>query len=76
MGVAWREDVAEPRSVLVCRVVPGTPADLAGVRVGDRINQVSGQSFRDSNEFQRLVTKVSNSLELLIERAAGKAWWC
>ena len=35
---------------------------------GDRINQVSGQSFRDSNEFQRLVTEAGGSLELLIER--------
>lgn len=68
VGIAWREDSAEPRSVLVCRVVPGTPADLAGVRVGDRINEVAGHAFRDSSEFQRLVLQASDSLELLLER--------
>jgi hypothetical protein len=68
LGIAWREDVAEPSSLLICRVVPGTAADLAGVRVGDRINQVAGRSFRDGNEFQKLVTESGETLELLVER--------
>jgi hypothetical protein len=67
LGIAWREDVAEPRSLLVCRVVPGTAADLAGMRVGDRINQVSGRSFRDGAEFQQLVAEAGETLELLVE---------
>lgn len=68
LGIAWREDGAEPRSLLVCRVVPGTPADAVGIRVGDRIDEVSGQSFRDGNEFQQLAIKAGDKLELLLER--------
>lgn len=68
LGIAWREDVAEPHSLLVCRVVPGTAADAAGVQVGDRIDQVSGRTFRDGNEFQRLVSEAGETLELVVER--------
>ena len=37
IGVGWRNDDAEPGVAVVVRVVPGTPAEAADLRVGDRI---------------------------------------
>lgn len=42
LGLSWRSDPADPREVFVTRVVPGTPADRAGVRLLDRLRQVDG----------------------------------
>ena len=46
LGISWREDVAEPGSVLVTRVVEGTPAAAAGIAIQDRIYEINGQPFR------------------------------
>lgn len=67
LGIAWREDSGEPHSLLVCRVVPGSPADTAGLRVGDRINQISGRDFANGMEFQKLATEVGDRLEFTVE---------
>jgi hypothetical protein len=52
LGVSWREDDAEPGSVLVTRVVEGTPADEADLAVRDRIYELDGQAFVDADAFQ------------------------
>jgi hypothetical protein len=68
LGIAWRPDDAEPDCVVVARVIPGTPAESAGLQLGDRIYAVSDRSFRSSEEFRRLISETSESLELLVER--------
>jgi hypothetical protein len=55
LGLAWREDSAEPGTVFVIRVVEGTPAAGAGLRVRDRIHEVNGQTFADAAAFQSLI---------------------
>jgi hypothetical protein len=52
LGVSWREDGAEPGSVLVTRIVDGTPAADADLAVRDRIYELNGQAFKDAGEFQ------------------------
>lgn len=47
LGVTWREDEAEPGSVLLIRVVDGTPAAAAGLDPGDRIIEFAGKPFAD-----------------------------
>lgn len=47
LGVTWREDEAEPGSVLLIRVVDGTPAAAAGLALGDRIIEFAGKPFAD-----------------------------
>jgi len=37
LGLSWRADPAEPQSVFVTRVVPYSPADLAGIKLHDRL---------------------------------------
>ncbi|HID21234.1 MAG TPA: M20/M25/M40 family metallo-hydrolase, partial [Planctomycetaceae bacterium] len=67
VGIVWRTDEAEPRSVILSQVVPGSPADLAGLQPRDRIYRVSGRDFQP-DEFFKLVTETPSPLQLLIER--------
>lgn len=67
LGLAWRSDDAEPGAVLVTRVVPGSPVDEAGIALGDRIYEVNGQPFADSQEFYEMATTLPGPLEMLVE---------
>ncbi len=68
VGIAWRIDEAIPDGVVVARVSAGSPADRAGLKVGDHIYAVSGKNFASSDEFQRLIHASKNPLELFVER--------
>jgi len=48
-------DLADHRGALVADVVPGDPADTAGIRPKDIIVEVNGQNVEDSRELLRLV---------------------
>ncbi len=67
LGISWRVDDAEPGAVFLVRVVPASPADRAGLRVYDRIYEVSGQRFKTSDEFRQLVNSLASPIELLAE---------
>jgi S1-C subfamily serine protease len=68
LGISWRVDPAEPRAVALSRVVPGSPAARADLRLNDRIYEVSGKSFASSEEFRGLVSDALGPLEFLVER--------
>ncbi|MCC6124980.1 MAG: M28 family peptidase [Pirellulales bacterium] len=68
LGITWRTDEAEPKSMILTYVVPGAPAAQAGLKPGDRIYQVAGRDFADENEFVRLIGAAADALDLLIER--------
>ena len=72
LGVTWREDEAEPGSVLLTRVVGGTPAATAGLRPGDRINELDGQPFADGTALRAAIHALLDAgrteIPLLIER--------
>lgn len=68
VGVTWGDDAAEPGTVFLRQVVPLSPAGLAGLKVGDRVLEVSGQRFATSQEFGALLTTLPGPLELVIER--------
>jgi C-terminal processing protease CtpA/Prc len=67
LGITWQVDDAEPGAVMLTRIVPGSTADRAGLRVYDRIYEVSGERFRGSDEFHRLVHELASPLDLLVE---------
>jgi hypothetical protein len=71
LGISWRTDDAEPDSVIVNRVTPGSPADLAGLKPGDRIHQIDGRDFSGSDEFRELATTLPAPLVLEVE-ASGR----
>jgi len=68
LGVSWREDEAEPGTVVLARVVPDTPASRAGLAANDRIYAVDGTDFRGTDELARLIAASIGPLELRVER--------
>jgi len=69
VGVSWREDAGEPGTFLLTRVVTGSPAEEAGLRLGDRIYQVGGSPLADSVALSALLSTLPSPIELTIERA-------
>lgn len=67
MGLSWRTDDAEPGSVIVVRVTPGSPADRAGLRLYDRIYEVGGQRFTTSDQFRQLANSLASPVDFLTE---------
>ncbi len=68
VGISWREDEAEPGMLMIVQVVPGSPADQAGLRPLDRIYLVEGRPFVGSDDFQRRVGQAADQLQLTAER--------
>jgi membrane-associated protease RseP (regulator of RpoE activity) len=67
-GILWRVDDAEPETVILTHVVPGSPAALAGLAAEDRIYQVGGKNFSDEAGFALLAKTLSQPVQLLVER--------
>ncbi len=68
LGLAWRGDEAEPGSVILTRVVPGSPADKAGLKLRDRIYSIADQSFDGPEQCGELLRNATLPLPLEIER--------
>ena len=49
LGVSWRHDHGNPDTPMISRVIPGSPAELAGLRYTDRIHTINGASWKDSD---------------------------
>jgi hypothetical protein len=68
LGITWRVDEAEPGTIILAHVVPGTPAARAGLQVGDRIYQVAGRDFADETAFVEMLKSQADPLEFLVDR--------
>ena len=68
IGVTWKTDDASPGIYLLSRVIPGSPAHDAGLKPGDWIYEVDGQSFPTSEELVRWLQTTDQSIEVLAER--------
>ena len=68
IGIAWREDDAEQGTVKLVRVVPGSPAARAGLRVLDRVYEVNGQLFANSQDFLSRLETGARPLEMVVEQ--------
>ena len=66
-GIAWRLDDAEPGTIVLTYVVPGSPAANAGLRAGDRVYQVGGRDFADEATFIQWAKVLPGPLPLLVE---------
>jgi S1-C subfamily serine protease len=62
--------IDEERGVLVVRVVPNSPAARAGLRSGDAIVKVNGESITDVDRLQQIVgdLKVGSNLPIELRR--------
>jgi len=68
VGITWHVDEAEPGTVVLTHVVPGSPAAAAGLSPGDRVYRVAGQDFADDTRLAELIHASSGPLQLLVER--------
>jgi hypothetical protein len=69
VGISWRVDEAEPDSVIIVRVIPGSPAFEAGLKVGDRLYEVAGTVVHGSAALARQLAELNGEVELQVERA-------
>lgn len=62
--------VSEEQGVLVAKVIPDSPAAKAGLRAGDVIQTVNGQTVTDADEIQQIVegSQVGSNLQLQLKR--------
>ncbi len=58
LGLSWRADPAEPRSVYVTRVVPCSAADRAGIQLHDRLHAFNEGSISGPEELLARVQSV------------------
>lgn len=67
LGVQWYVDEAVPKSVMVSHVLPGSPADAAGIQPGDYIYLVNGRAIEDPDQFDRVILEADSPIRLEIE---------
>jgi Do/DeqQ family serine protease len=60
-------DLKSDRGVVIMKVMPNSPADLAGIQSGDVIQSVNGQEIKKPSEVQEIVEKTSIGSELPLE---------
>ena len=63
--------IPETNGVLIVRVLPNTPAEKAGLRLGDVIVAIDGQTITDAGQLQSLVdsSNLNQSLQLIVKRS-------
>ena len=68
IGISWRNDEAERESVIVTRVIPGSPAYEAGLQCADRIHMVGALPWSDYLEPTTPFTNCLFPLRVVYER--------
>lgn len=68
IGINWRDDPAEPGVVAINLLEAGSPAEVAGLKLNDRILQVNEQDFADSDDCRKRLLSAPSPISLLIER--------
>jgi S1-C subfamily serine protease len=68
IGTQCRSDDADPGCVIISRVLPGSTAERAGLRLNDRIRKVGERTVGSPQQFGALVLGQSGSPSLQIER--------
>jgi hypothetical protein len=67
-GIISRQDPCEPTAPIVISVAPGSPAERAGIRAGDRLLEVGGSGFADQAEMVARLKSSDSPCELCFER--------
>lgn len=68
IGLSWRTNDAEPSSVTVSGILPGSPAEASGLQRLDRILEIAGNAVTSSDQFREQVVGSEGVVELRVER--------
>jgi len=68
LGIEWTTDKSEPEVIVISDIVKSSPADLAQLKVNDRIYEIGGKTFQNSEEFRDLATSLTLPFNVLVER--------
>jgi hypothetical protein len=68
-GFEWRLDEVEPDTVIVTAVLPGSPADLAGIKKDHRILKVGDAVPGSRDEFRKALSEAKGELRFEVELA-------
>jgi S1-C subfamily serine protease len=68
IGIFCRTDDAEPGCVIVSRVMSGSTADRAGLRLNDRIRKVGESIVSSPQQFSALLSRLSGPQSFAVER--------
>ena len=68
LGISWNEDEAEPGTLVLTNVIPGTAAAKADLQRLDRILTLDGAQFESADEFIAGLSKIHTSAKVEIER--------
>ena len=66
LGLSWRADQAEQQTVYVTRVVPYSPADLAGIKLEDRLCTFNSEPIPGPDELLLSIQNVLDKGEQLL----------
>jgi C-terminal processing protease CtpA/Prc len=67
IGIAWRTDAAEPGTMTLTRVIPGSSAAVGGLKVGDRLYALNGEPTTTDENFMADI-KDQTELRFDVER--------
>ncbi len=68
IGIFCRTDDAEPACVIISRVLRGSAADVAGLRLGDRILRVGKRAVGSEPELSALLARHAGTRTIEVER--------
>jgi serine protease Do len=66
--------VSTDEGILVNQVMPKSPAETAGLKIGDVILSVDGKRIKDTRQLQRQIaeSEIGNTIELVVLREKAK----
>lgn len=60
-GLARRYGIRQDKGVVVVMAEPDSPADEAGIRVGDVIDRINNEAIRDINDYNRITSAIKGN---------------
>jgi hypothetical protein len=71
-GISWTDDAGDLPGFALSHVAPGSPADRAGLQIGDRLVRFDGLDATDSGRLGVAIWAASSPATAVIERDGGE----
>lgn len=71
LGISWREEADESKGILISSVEYNSPANKAGLRVGERISKWNDAPITSDESFQKFVLLSAGTVRLAVTDRTG-----